>query len=115
MKKYIGILLENGSALVSIIEDGIRPHPLPPRFDLDNHSPTGFAWGYGGSGPAQLALALLADALGDDKRALRLHQQFKWRVVLHLPTSTQWTLSAEQIRATSDDLDAAHNRGAHHG
>lgn len=24
-----------------------------------NHSPTGFAWGYGGSGPAQLALAVL--------------------------------------------------------
>jgi len=23
-----------------------------------NHSPDGFAWGYGGSGPAQLALAI---------------------------------------------------------
>src|SRR5262245_1194599 len=35
---------------------------LPARLDLRSHSPTGFEWGYGGSGPAQLALALLADA-----------------------------------------------------
>src|SRR5204863_5783137 len=27
-----------------------------------NHSPDGFAWGYGGSGPAQLALAILLAA-----------------------------------------------------
>ncbi len=35
--------------------------PLGPRLDLANHSPDGFSWGYGGSGPAQLALAILAD------------------------------------------------------
>jgi hypothetical protein len=29
--------------------------PLPMHLDLINHSPTGFAWGYNGSGPAQLA------------------------------------------------------------
>jgi len=34
---------------------------LNPRSDLMNHSPDGFNWGYGGSGPAQLALAILAD------------------------------------------------------
>lgn len=33
---------------------------LDPRFDIRKHSPDGFAWGYGGSGPAQLALALVA-------------------------------------------------------
>ena len=36
---------------------------LNPRRDLVDHSPTGFEWGYGGSGPAQLALALASDAL----------------------------------------------------
>ncbi len=34
--------------------------PLPLRLDLYNHSPTGFEWAYNGSGPAQLALAILA-------------------------------------------------------
>lgn len=29
------------------------------------HSPTGFSWGYAGSGPAELARCLLIDALGD--------------------------------------------------
>jgi hypothetical protein len=39
--------------------------PLTPDYSLTlrNHSPTGFEWGYAGSGPAQLALALLLDAL----------------------------------------------------
>ena len=29
------------------------------------HSPTGFGWGYGGSGPADLALSILCDVLGE--------------------------------------------------
>src|SRR6059036_1653610 len=38
--------------------------PVPLCLEIRNHSPTGFQWGYAGSGPAQLALALLVDALG---------------------------------------------------
>lgn len=34
--------------------------PLPERHDLRNHSPEGFEWSYAGSGPSQLALAVLA-------------------------------------------------------
>src|SRR5262245_22144387 len=41
---------------------GRQRSPLPLCLELRNHSPTGFEWGYGGSGPAQLALALLVDA-----------------------------------------------------
>lgn len=37
--------------------------PLEARTDLGNRSPAGLEWGHGGSGPAQLALALLADHL----------------------------------------------------
>ena len=63
------------------VDDGSAVHALKPRFDLWNHSPDGFNWGYGGSGPAQLALAILADCLGDDADAVRLHQVFKADVV----------------------------------
>lgn len=73
--------------------------PLDPRFDLWEHSPSGFEWGYGGSGPAQLALALLADHLEDDGRAVALYQEFKWLVVANLSRPT-WAL-------TSDDIDKA--------
>lgn len=58
---------------------------LPARLDLRNHSSSGFGWGYGGSGPSQLALALCAHATGDDQRALRVYQEFKWKVVANLP------------------------------
>lgn len=50
--------------------------PLDPRLDLRNHSPDGFEWGYGGSGPAQLALAILANEMGDEF-ALDHYQKFK--------------------------------------
>lgn len=45
---------------------------------LVNHSPDGFSWGYGGSGPAQLALAILLEYFNDDEMALAHYQQFKW-------------------------------------
>ena len=82
-KTYIGTPHResaSGQTLV-IVCDGQKSEPLPLRRDLVNHSPTGFGWGYHGSGPAQLALALLADALGYDDRAVRLHQYFKFKVV----------------------------------
>jgi Family of unknown function (DUF6166) len=63
----------------------VNGRPLNPRLDLYNHSPTGFEWGYCGSGPAQLALAILADHLADDQEALNLYQRFKWAVVVGLP------------------------------
>jgi hypothetical protein len=40
------------------------------------HSPTGFAWGYGGSGPADLALNILSVFIGQAD-AESLYQDFK--------------------------------------
>ena len=51
-----------------------------------NHSPDGFNWGYGGSGPAQLALAILLEHLPEGK-AISHYQQFKWDVISRLPQS----------------------------
>jgi hypothetical protein len=72
--------------------------PLDPRYDLRRLSATGFEWTYEGAGPAQLALALLADPLGDDVRALALYERFMRQVVAELDNS--WEL-------TSADIDAA--------
>jgi hypothetical protein len=68
--------------------------PLSPRLDLRNHSPTGLSWGYPGSGPAQLALALLADATGKDEVALRFYQKYKAEVVAKLPKDWELPISA---------------------
>ena len=51
---------------------------------LRRHSPTGFEWGYGGSGPAQLALALMLEAGLTDEEATRLYQPFKFQVIAGL-------------------------------
>ena len=71
-----------GGQLVTRTEDG-KTEVLKPELSLKvwNHSPTGFSWGYGGSGPAQLALALLLDASEDEKLASFFHQAFKWEFV----------------------------------
>ena len=48
------------------------------------HSPTGLEWGYAGSGPADLALSILARVAGMDD-AERHHHAFLHEVVAHLP------------------------------
>ncbi len=48
-----------------------------------NHSPDGFSWGYRGSGPAQLALAVLLE-LYDRDYALAHHQGFKFMYIERL-------------------------------
>ncbi|MDI3317246.1 MAG: DUF6166 domain-containing protein [Bacillota bacterium] len=63
------------------------------------HSPTGFSWGYGGSGPADLALSILADFLGDRKLAEQLHQDFKWEFVAKWTEDRPWLLTGAQILA----------------
>lgn len=78
--------------------------PLDPRLDLANKSPTGFSWGYLGSGPSQLALAILADYLRDDEAALRYFQPFKAMVIGNLPENREWTLDAEQIESALSEI-----------
>ncbi len=98
MKLYEG-RRSYGTLLVTV-----NGQPLNPRFDLRNHSPTGFEWGYGGIGPAQLALAILADCVGDNL-ALRHHQDFNRAVVAKLPHK-HWTLTEQQILKTFASLDS---------
>lgn len=62
---------------------------------LVNHSPNGFNWGYGGSGPAQLALGLLLDVTVDENLSLRYYQQFKREIVANLEDT--WELTEVSI------------------
>ena len=83
-------------AVVKVHEEGREPRPLPLRHDLRLHSAE-FNWGYGGSGPAQLSLALAFEILGDEDEAQDVYQQLKRKVVGRLPEDG-WTLSEDELR-----------------
>jgi len=67
---------EGGTRRVWI--DGLELRP-GKSLKVRNHSPTGFNWGYGGSGPAQLALAIMLELAPG--AATMLYQDFKREVV----------------------------------
>lgn len=114
---YHGRYDERGNLIV-----GVDGEALESRCDLFNHSPLGFECGYGGSGPAQLALAILADhflhrvtdmpiaekaaGLGPllddlpavaDHLAVRLHQAFKFGVIATLKRGAPWAITSSDV------------------
>ena len=56
---------------------------------IKNHSPDGFNWGYGGSGPAKLALAVTLEVTGKSDG----YQQFKWNLIAGLPQGEDFEVS----------------------
>ena len=76
-------IIEGNWETREVMMDGNPLDPKPSQ-KVWNHSPDGFNWGYSGSGPAQLALAILMKYVDAD-RAVRLHQDFKFKFIATLP------------------------------
>jgi hypothetical protein len=88
---YSGKREADGTTLVSVDD-----HPLDPA-RLGSGTVTAFDWGYEGrGGPAQLALAMLADHFGDHEKARRLYQEFTRLVIRQLPREG-WILTGAEI------------------
>jgi hypothetical protein len=68
---------------------------------IRNHSPDGFNWGYGGSGAAQLSLAITLELFGDKHRALKIYQKFKDDVIAKLPLNKDFILDTRDTLFTS--------------
>jgi hypothetical protein len=84
----------------------VDEHGARPLTHHVRHSPSGFAWGYGGSGPAELARCVLLDfydigardAADEWESPLPVsYQQFKFDVIAGLPQDLPWTISGRQI------------------
>ena len=76
MSKVYSISRENGVVKCDVFtteENGITSRPLTHRV---RHSPTGFEYGYVGSGPADLALSIMWDAISAEPSAFA-YQRFK--------------------------------------
>jgi hypothetical protein len=108
MKTYRGLRTQSGYSVTVETVDRVGQHrdrPLALRHDLLRDAPA-FEWGHGGPGSAQLALAILADCLGDDETANSCHQSFKWRVISGLDPSSGWTLTSDEVRAAVQEIRA---------
>lgn len=70
---------------------------LDPRLDCVRHSPTGFCWGYAGSGPSQLAFAILADATRCDELALKHYREFTSSVVGVKQMTRGWSITDGEV------------------
>lgn len=81
--------------------------PLELSLEYVKHSPTGFCWGYAGSGPAQLAFAILLDFLnGDVERVRGTYMDFKFRVIAALPMDKDFQITGQQIESALSVIDA---------
>jgi len=101
VKLYRGqVLSQVGGQRVFVETDRgiVRELDPKPSQKINNHSPDGFSWGYGGSGPAQLALALLLDCYGE-QFAKENYQDFKWDKIATLPMDKGFILSFSEIDA----------------
>lgn len=95
MVTYLGKRLRSGERAAWVDDRGRRV----PLCHIVRHSPTGIEWGYGGSGPADLALSILTDAVARGivpPEALDYYNDFKWTFVAFFP-SPGWTLTGEEI------------------
>ncbi|WP_435118826.1 DUF6166 domain-containing protein [Halolamina sp. C58] len=96
--RYVGTRVRGGVRVLTYP----GPAELTPDRSLEivSHSPSGFEWGYGGSGPAQLALAILLDYTDDREIARAHYQAFKREVVSQLECTGgdgTWTLTTGEI------------------
>lgn len=120
MKVYRGTRAFDGDSMTrgepsvvvqNVAHDG--PSDRRPLTRVPYHSPDGLEWGYAGSGPADLALAILADYFDEPpglvlaalrsmwtprSKAAALHQSFKERFV-STERRDEWQLHSGAIEA----------------
>ena len=88
-KSYVGQRTIDG---IVVTVDG---NLLDERTDIKRFTDYGFEWSYEGTSPQQLALAILADCLGDKDEALKQSEAFMKSVIANL--DNDWVLSSEEV------------------
>ena len=98
MKTYAGDRTIDG--IVATVDGG----PLDERLDIRRYSDNGFEWTYEGPESRQLALAILADHLGDADRALALVEPFMRDVVANFDNT--WEMTSDDVAAAIEAFAA---------
>ncbi len=79
--------------------------PLDEHYGVKQFTRFGFEWSYEGESPQQLALAILADHLGDNDKAIALSEPFMKAVVANF--DNDWELADTEIDAALRELEKA--------
>src|ERR1700761_3567324 len=66
----------SGDRTIDGVKAWVDGRPLDQRLDIVSYTANGFEWSYEGPEPRQLALAILAEHLGDSAKALALVDPF---------------------------------------
>lgn len=116
-KSYHGICLGDDSAADHIIDVWKTCKCKDPKCEsqdyrlplIGKHSPTGFNWGYSGSGPHETAQCILADFLGYDPEKqsgdiFLLPMKFKNSFVSRIPSTQSFTLTDIDLRARIEEI-----------
>jgi hypothetical protein len=88
----------SGDRTIDGVKAWVDGRPLDQRLDIHRFTANGFEWSYEGDEPRQLALAILAEHLGDAAGAKALVEPFMKAVVANF--DNEWEM-------TSADIDAA--------
>jgi len=107
--EYVGMRVD-GTPVVLNLTDHERLAP-DRSLGLVRHSPAGFDWGYTGSGPSQLACALLLDYTNDETVAQQHYIKFRNEVVSQLACDGPadcWHLTGSDIKAALAEFEAHH-------
>ena len=104
--EYVGMRVEGTPVVLNLTaHERLSPNR---SLRLVRHSPAGFDWGYTGSGPAQLACALLLDYTDNETVAQQHHIQFRDDVVSQLVCDGPadcWHLNGEEIEAALAEFE----------
>lgn len=93
---------------VEIVVNG-QARELPRHEEVHNHSPSGFSWGFSGSGPAQLALAMCCELVGAE-RAESVYQTVKERLIAPIKLDT-WIITGVQLARAIEAVEASTGLG----
>lgn len=87
----------NWSVAVDDVEKG-RCYPLPEYYGLCKHSPDGFSWGYNGSGPSQLAFAIIHNVFHDITLTQDVYMRFREAKIATLDKDSDHIITEQSIR-----------------
>ena len=86
-----------GDRTIDGVKATVDGKPLDQRLDIHQFTPNGFEWSYEGPEPRQLALAILAEHLGDAAKAKLLVEPFMKAVVANF--GNDWEMNSADINA----------------